>query len=315
MSELEGEGAAPIEGHGVARAPTGRRHRPRDIVRLAQGDGWIVVAKPPRVITHRNWAHRTERAAVQRVRDLVGGRVYPIHRLDRSASGCLLFATDRARAGELQAALVGGHKEYIAFVRGELKVLGPIRVENPMKDDRGVLKEAASVVERLGAAAEPRCSLLRVSPETGRFHQVRRHVRDLDHPIIGDGDHGDSRINRWWREERGMGRLGLHAQRLRLTLPDGELIDATCPLFADHYDVFSALPFWSEAVEACPALALPPLAVNGRGFAHRGGPPEASPEAEAEPSPARGPITRAEEAELDRDMADTIDLNALDELA
>jgi tRNA pseudouridine65 synthase len=318
----EAGGPGEPQAGGPEVRPQGRRSRPRDIVRLAQGDGWIVVAKPPRVITHRNWAHRHERAAVQRVRDLVGGRVYPIHRLDRSASGCLLFATDRARAGALQAALVAGQKEYIAFVRGELKQSGPIRVETPMKDDRGLLKEAASVVERLGASADPRCSLLRVRPETGRFHQVRRHVRDLNHPIIGDGDHGDSRINRWWRENHAMGRLGLHALRMSLDLGGGERIEAVCPLFADHYAVFSGLPFWDEAVAACPALGLPVLAVNGRGFAQGGllqgvldgplrdlnglGAPT------AEPAPW-SPISRAQEAELDRDMVEFVDLDALPE--
>ncbi len=244
--------------------PAAFRRRKPDIVILCEGNGWLVAAKPPRVITHRNWAHPHERAALQRVRDYAGGRVYPIHRLDRAASGCLLFATDRARAGELQAALVGGQKEYLAFVRGNLKTEGEILVENPMLDDNRLLKDARSRVWRLGGSDEPRCSLLRVRPETGRYHQVRRHVRDLNHPIIGDTAHGDSRINRWWRENQGLGRLGLHALRLRLDLGGGEVIDATCPLFEDLASVFVRQSWWEAALLACPALGMPPLRVDGR---------------------------------------------------
>lgn len=317
----EGEGERDGEGEGVREGKASRVNRPRDIVALARGDGWIVVAKPPKVITHRNWAHRHERAAVQRARDLVRGRVYPIHRLDRAASGCLLLATHRARAGELQAALVEGEKQYLAFVRGDLPIDGPTRVENPMKDSRGVLREAASVVEKLGGSADPRCSLLLVRPETGRFHQVRRHVRDLHHPIIGDTDHGDSRINRWWREERGFGRLGLHAHRLSLRLPGGEEIEATCPLFADHHAVFTTLPWWDAAVARLPALALPPLRTNGRGWAP--GAAEAAArglglpvdEAMALPDPGQLDPNLGDEDVLDADLAAVVDLDALEELA
>lgn len=323
MGEGEREGEGQSDGEVAREGKAGRVNRPRDIVALARGDGWIVVAKPPKVITHRNWAHRHERAAVQRARDLVRGRVYPIHRLDRAASGCLLLATHRARAGELQAALVEGEKQYLAFVRGDLPIDGPTRVENPMKDSRGVLREAASVVEKLGGSVDPRCSLLLVRPETGRFHQVRRHVRDLHHPIIGDTDHGDSRINRWWREERGFGRLGLHAHRLSLRLPGGEEIEATCPLFADHHAVFTTLPWWEAAVARLPALALPPLRTNGRGWAPGPGAADAAargfglPADDALVLPDPGPLDAnlGDEDVLDADLAAVVDLDALEELA
>jgi len=244
---------------------------------LAQGDGWIVVAKPPQVITHRNWAHRKEYAMLQRVRDLVGDRVYPIHRLDRGASGCLLFATDRALAAPLQAALVGARKRYLAFVRGCFAADGELRVDTPMKDSNGVLKEAHSRVRALGRSEDPRCSLLLVHPETGRYHQVRRHVRDLNHPIIRDGDHGDGKVNQWWRDHRGVQRLGLHAWGLALTLPDGAPLDVTCPLFADQHALFQTLPWWADAVAALPGLDADPMPTVAE--AQGGAPDEEDPEA------------------------------------
>ncbi len=232
---------------------------------LARGEDWIVVAKPPRLLVHR--ASRAADAttfALQIVRDQVGRYVYPVHRLDRPTSGCLLFALDKAVATMLQQALgaADARKTYLAFVRGRWTGgEGILRVENPMRDDNDVLKDAASEVSCLGASAEPRCSLLRVRPLTGRFHQVRRHVRDLNHPVIGDGEHGDTRVNRAWRESHDFDRLGLHCLSLDLPLPDGARLRATCPLFDDHARVWRGLPWWDEAVAREPTLALPALPV------------------------------------------------------
>lgn len=228
---------------------------------LAEGPGWVVVAKPPALLVHRSEMTPRAPAAVQVLRDQLRRWVFPIHRLDRSASGCLLFATEREMAGPLSASLNAddARKVYLAFVRGRFTQDGPVQVDTPMLDDNNLLKEASSTVWRLGASHEPRCSLLRVEPRTGRWHQVRRHVRDLTHPVIGDTDHGDSKVNRWWREEGGVRRLGLHCLSLSLTLPTGERLDVTCPLFKDLAEPFSRLPWWDEARAACPELELPPL--------------------------------------------------------
>lgn len=241
---------------------TADRIRPRDTVfPLAQGDGWVVVAKPPRVLVHRNWAFPGEVAMLQRVRDWARTRVYPIHRIDRNTSGCLLFATKRKMAGPLSACLRSEdtQKTYVCLVRGTFPHEGTVRVDTPVKIDKSHYKDALSFVDKLGHHADPRCALLRVRPRTGRTHQVRRHVRDLHHPIIHDGDHGDSRVNRWWRENRGVSRLQLHNLRLDMPHPDGGRIQAVCPLFGDLHAAWSVLDFWSDAVAAEPGLALPPL--------------------------------------------------------
>jgi tRNA pseudouridine65 synthase len=236
-------------------------HQPLTL--LAQGDGWVVVAKPPRLVVHRGQGTRGEYAALQRLRDQLGAFVYPIHRLDRAASGCLLFATRQELAGPLHAAMHAPEtrKTYLAFVRGWFKPEGPVLVDNPMKDDNGVLKEARSEVRCLGRGRDPRCSLLEVWPETGRYHQVRRHVRDLTHPIIGDSNHGDTRINRWWKVEHGVRRLGLHALALEMTFPDGQRRRIVCPLFKDQAKLFRRMPWWEDALEARPELGLAPLAM------------------------------------------------------
>lgn len=236
-----------------------RRHRSPRLVVLERGDGWLVVAKPPRVISHRNAQHPHEYAMLQRVRDLVGGRVWMVHRLDRATSGCQLFTTRQELAGPLSAALSVGTKSYVAMVRGRFPHEEPVQVDSPIKYPDGSYKEALSEVRLLGRSQEPRCSLLHVLPVTGRHHQVRRHVRDLHHPVLRDGYHGDSKVNRWWRETHGMARLGLHAWSLSIDLPDGTPVRAVCPLFVDQAVLFRQMPWWSDAVEGLPGLDGDPL--------------------------------------------------------
>lgn len=235
------------------------RPRGAPLIVLAQGEHWVVVAKPPGLFVHRDERMPGVEAAVQTVRNQLRRHVYPIHRIDRHASGCLLFATTRSWAGPLSTSLSEGRKSYLAFVRGAFVGDGPVSVDTPMKDDTGTVREAHSVVWCIGRSDEPRCSLLRVEPRTGRFHQVRRHVRDLHHPVICDTEHGDTRVNRWWREHAGMQRLGLHAHSLSLALPDGARIDVECPLFEDHAAVWRALPWWPDALAALPSLGLPTI--------------------------------------------------------
>ena len=231
----------------------------RALTVLTETDKLIVVAKPPRLIVHRNEHHRRADACLQRVRDQVGAHVYPIHRLDFQASGCLIFAKERSWAGPLQTSLREGTKTYMAFVRGYFKPTEPVRIDKPMKDDNGYWKDAVSVVEGIGRSREPRCSLLRVRPETGRFHQVRRHVRDLYHPCIGDSDHGDSKVNRWWRENTLATRLGLHCFRIEMVLPDESPFSVTSPLFEDQHALFSSLPWWEDALAIEPDLQRQPI--------------------------------------------------------
>lgn len=223
----------------------------------------MVVAKPPGMVVHRSAYAPHAPAVLQTLRDQLGTRVFPVHRLDGAVSGCLLMATESKVAGMLSAALSddGASKRYVAFVRGYFAHEAEVEIMTPMKDDNGILREAHSVVRLLGRSHDPRCSLLEVSPTTGRFHQVRRHVRDLHHPVLGDAEHGDNKENRVWKE-RGLRRLGLHCLGLSLSLPEGGRLEVECPPFEDHVAVWSGLPFWEEVVRARPGLGGQPLRVG-----------------------------------------------------
>jgi tRNA pseudouridine65 synthase len=187
-------------------------------------------------------------------------KVHLVHRLDRAASGCLVIAFDAETTAALQAALTAPEatKQYLAFTRGYFRWDDPVHVHKPMRDSQGRMKEAQSVVRVVGRSFDPWCSLLLVEPTTGRFHQVRRHVRDLTHPILRDAKHGDSKANVLWRDQWGLPRLGLHCHSLAFTL-DGERIEVTCPPPGDLVRIWQQLPWWEEAQRVLPALAQTPL--------------------------------------------------------
>lgn len=144
-------------------------------------------------------------------------------------------------------------KTYLAVVRGEgiyrgrdFKKEGWFRVDRPIKDERGITNEAATWFRFVagqdnggGTLDRPRASIVLARPETGRWHQVRRHLNGLSHPILGDSSHGDSRVNREWKRDRGLKpeRTLLHLSRLKLG-PVPEIgctdgVDVSCPLAPD----------------------------------------------------------------------------------
>lgn len=222
---------------------------------LAESERWLVVAKPAKLAVHRSAMVRDRRTLIKVVRSQTGLAVSPVHRLDRATSGCLLLSKDSAWTAMAQKALAEGHKTYLAFCRGNARAGVESVVDKPVKTDKG-LKDALTHIRCLGGAKDPRCSVFLAHPKTGRNHQVRRHLRDAGHPIIGDSKHGDTRINRWWRENHNFDRLGLHCWSLRLTVGDEE-IDVRCGLPTDLVRTLRRLPYWSEMAAELPALEDP----------------------------------------------------------
>ncbi len=233
---------------------------PAPLTLLASGPGWVVIAKPPGLVVHRNIHTRREPAALQLLRDQLGRTVYPIHRLDRGASGCVIFATDRDLAGALAVALAEGTKTYVALVRGACGEPSQVTVDRPLVDDTGREKEARTHLACVARCLEPSSSLVVARPVTGRYHQIRRHLRGLSHPILGDRQHGDGPINRTWRADHGLCGLALHALAVTFEVPGQGPQRVVCPLFADLHRLLSGLPLWSAAIAALPELALAPLA-------------------------------------------------------
>ena len=157
---------------------------------------------------------------MMRVRDALHRHVFPVHRLDRATSGVLLFAlhADAARALGESFALGAVRKSYFALVRGVPSEVGLIDHPLPPGEDRKQPRVPAQS-QYLRREVFGRYALVEVRPLTGRLHQVRRHLKHIACPIIGDVRYGKGEHNRWFREQFGLHRLFLHATQIRLPHP------------------------------------------------------------------------------------------------
>lgn len=191
-----------------------------------------VLDKPAGLATHRGWDDADE-VAVGRARAALGAFVYPVHRLDRGASGALVFALSSEIAAALHAAFEDGRvdKRYLVAVRG----VAPeeVVVDHPIpRREGGPRVPAVTHVRRLATAG--RLSLVEARPRTGRLHQVRRHLKHLSHPVLGDANYGKGALNRELRERVGLARLALHAAGVAFDHPTtGTRVEVECELPED----------------------------------------------------------------------------------
>ncbi len=202
------------------------------MIDLLYGDPHLVVAdKPSGLLVHRGWDNDDD-VAMFRVRDALGQRVFPVHRLDRGTSGALLFARTPEVAAALTSAFTGGRveKSYLALVRGRPPDEGTIDYPLPRREG-GPKVPAVTRFRVVRRSPVDRCSLVLAAPETGRLHQVRLHLRHIDHPLVGDVNHGSGAINRHYRAEYALHRLALHALRIAFVHPvTGARVDVTAPV-------------------------------------------------------------------------------------
>jgi tRNA pseudouridine65 synthase len=213
-----------------------------DLTILFRDPHLIAVDKPAGLAVHRGWARERD-VAMTRLRDQIGAHVFPVHRLDRATSGVLLFALSAEVAARVCEMFAAGktEKTYLALVRGvppeEILVDHPL----PPGEDTHAPRVAAQTMIVLREVFG-RYSLVEARPLTGRLHQVRRHLKHISCPLIGDVNYGKGEHNRLFRERHNLHRLFLHATRLRLPHPaQGGRLDITSPLPADLEDVLRVL--------------------------------------------------------------------------
>ena len=208
-----------------------------------------VVNKPAGWLVHRTPLDKGEtRFVLQTLRDQIGQLVWPVHRLDKGTSGVLVFALSAEVAHLLGQAFESGeglHKTYRAIVRGwpanELLIDHPLkRMPDDMRSQREEIQDAQTRLRTLRRGELPitqgdfptlRWAEVELQPLTGRRHQLRRHMKHIAHPIIGDATHGKGPLNRAVAQHIGMQRLWLHALGLQLTHPvSGESLSLQAPL-------------------------------------------------------------------------------------
>ena len=191
---------------------------PTSIDVLYRDDALVVVDKPSGLSVHRG-DDQGSTFALNLTRNAIGQWVYPVHRLDRATSGVLVFALSSEHARTLQDSFSTRtvHKTYLALVRGTPPECGVID-SSMAKREGGPDVESVTEYETL-FVSDVRLSLVEARPRTGRRHQIRRHLRRIDHPIAGDVKYGNGADNRRYRAELGLYRLALHAKRLSFVHP------------------------------------------------------------------------------------------------
>ncbi len=222
---------------------------------LHQDEHLVAIDKPAGLLVHRTQlAAREDRAALQLLRDQLGRPVWPVHRLDRGTSGVLLFALSADVASLLGPMFESGamSKRYLALVRGwpseDAGLIDHPLAKDPELPSAGqsmltaqtrwrVLQRHEWPLQTQPSHATTRVALLELHPLQGRRHQLRRHLKHIGHPILGDATHGKGALNRVVAEHLGLHRLWLHAAELLLVHPlTGLRLQLAAPVAA-HWPV------------------------------------------------------------------------------
>lgn len=198
---------------------------------LFEDDHYVAINKPWGILMHRSRISEDKVFVVQLLRDQLGRRVYPVHRLDRGTSGVLIFGKTAESAGLLGEQFMEKTvtKRYIAIVRGWVDEKGEIDYALADPDSGKGHLPALTQYACLGRSEidapiglrykTARFSLVEAMPETGRRHQIRKHFAHIMHPVIGDKKHGDVKQNTYFRNVFDMRRMLLHALELSFSHP------------------------------------------------------------------------------------------------
>jgi 23S rRNA (uracil1939-C5)-methyltransferase len=224
LDHLSRAGYAPVSLHPLDMIPLTEEvetvailePRTPPVPRIAyQDDEVVIVEKMPHEPTTPQGEYRGSLLA--RVKRLPGcEQAVPVHRLDVGTSGLVIFARRASFVSAWAEALGAGtsRKIYLAACRGRTPAKGAITRD---LRDEGRLVPARTRFRWLGALGGH--SILRVVPEQGRTHQIRRHLAAIGHPILGDERYGHPPTNRFFEEKHGLDRTFLHCIRLELSHP------------------------------------------------------------------------------------------------
>ncbi|MBF8962331.1 pseudouridylate synthase [Pontibacter sp. FD36] len=230
---------------------------------LYEDESYVAVNKPNGLLVHRTRiAEEKKEFALQMLRDQLGYQVYAAHRLDRGTSGVLLFAKNPKSVAPIVNAFEEKqvNKVYYAIVRGYTPEKDTI--DSPIRPDKDhkhkAPQDAVTHYERLatvelsipvGRYSTARYSLVKVQPETGRMHQIRKHFAHIRHYIVGDKRHGDWRHNQMFREQLESPYMLLHSATLAFAHPvHDNIIELKAPL-PKHFQHLCLQFGWEDVLQ------------------------------------------------------------------
>jgi len=230
---------------------------------LFEDDVLIAVNKPAGLLVHPSWISPASEPHLMGImkRHLGLEKLHTIHRLDRATSGVILVGKtlEATQALQLQFLQRSIKKTYLCVVRGWTDAEGVIdyplvpkrdKFAEPFAQENPEPKEAITEYRKLaqveldlpvGRYPKARYSLVEAKPKSGRKHQIRRHMKHILHPIVGDTKYGEGRHNRLFREEFNIHRLLLMSTELEFTHPTKEVqIKINAPLSAEIEQLFAS---------------------------------------------------------------------------
>lgn len=196
---------------------------------LYRDEHLIAINKPAGLLVHKSfYSGEADTYAIQELKKQIGQKVYPVHRLDRKTSGVLLFTLDKEMLKTMSDLFAARavEKRYIAILRGWAKEEETIDYdlinENEVKQNaitRYRLLQTSEIDLPFLKHQTSRYCLVEAIPETGRFHQLRKHFKHILHPILGCRKHGCNKQNKLWLQTFGINKMTLHAHQLMFNHP------------------------------------------------------------------------------------------------
>ena len=222
---------------------------------LFEDDRYLAVIKPAGLLMHKTPIDAHEKENLRDILKAVRtGRLDPVHRLDKPTSGVVVFGKDSEAidACKQQFESRKTQKAYLCLVRGHVPFAGcllkplPKGMEGPPREARTSFDpvESCELPYAVSRYASARLSLLRCTPHTGRYHQIRLHMRHFRPPILGDSQHGDKHQNRAFTAHTGVSGLMLHAQRFAFAHPEGGTVDL-CAAIPDRWLSLENVTGWN----------------------------------------------------------------------
>ena len=200
---------------------------------LFEDQDLLVVDKPTGLLVHPSREANDKDTLLRRAREYAGVWVYAINRIDRAASGIVVFAKSQEAAALWQSSWhqEGTVKKYLVLLHGLLAEA--VVSDRCLTDDRGLQQPARTTFVPIAFAAEKQVTLAETSISSGRRHQIRRHAAHLGHHVLGDRKYGKAKWNNSLRDEVGLERMFLHASFLSITSSEKQALRVIASLAID----------------------------------------------------------------------------------